>query len=138
LTQEWPWFALPSFVGNHADELLAPHLGLEAAADPAITARRYQGVFRLADVDHRLLDERRGRAGLDTGATGYALRFEEWLHLPRRSPARKTAPIDREGEGSLDFLASTNATVADDAFRRIVAKIRVRFVFFVGEVVGPA
>ena len=63
--------------------------------------------------------------------------FEEGLHLPRRNPAAKTAPIDREGKGSLDFLASTDATVADDAFRRIVAEIRVQLVLLIGEVIGP-
>jgi hypothetical protein len=115
-----------------------PHLGLEAATDPAIGASRYEGVFDRADVDHRLLDERRGRARLDAGAAGYALRFQERLRLPRRNPAPKTAPIDREGKRSLDFLAGSNATVADDAFRRIVAEIRVRFVFFVGEWLAPA
>ena len=56
--------------------------------------------------------------------------------MPRRNPAPKTAPIDREGKGSLDFLAGSNATVADDAFRRIVAEIGVRLVLLVGEVVS--
>src|ERR1700732_2768576 len=93
---------LAVLVGNHADELLAAHLGLETAADPATATCRYRRMFRL-------LDESRGRARLDAGAAGYALRFAEGLHLPRRNPAPKTAPTDREGKGSLDFLASTDA-----------------------------
>ena len=68
---------LAVLVGHHADKFLAPHLGLEAAADPAITASRYRRMFRLADVDHRLLDESRGRAGLDAGAAGHAFGSEE-------------------------------------------------------------
>jgi hypothetical protein len=127
---------LAVLVGNHADELLAPHFGFKTAAYSAIAASRHRRMFRLADVDHRLFDERGGRAGLDASTAGYALRFKEGLHLSRRNPAPEAAPVDCEGKGSLDFLASANATIADDAFRRIIAEIGVRLVLLVGEVVG--
>ena len=82
------------------------------------------------------LDERGGRASLDTGTAGDALRFEERLRLPRRNPAPEAAPADRQGEGTLHFLAGANAAVAHDAFRRIEAEIGVGFVLFVGKMVG--
>ncbi|TPV98190.1 MAG: hypothetical protein USCAAHI_02356 [Beijerinckiaceae bacterium] len=127
---------LAVLVGHHADEFLAPHFRLEAAADAAIGAGRYRRMFRLADVDHRLLDERRGRAGLDAGAAGNAFRLEEGLHLARRNAAPKAAPVDGEREGPLHFLAGANAAVANDAFRRIIGEIGVGFVLFVGEMIG--
>ena len=127
---------LAVLVGNHADELLAAHLGLEAAADTAIGASRDRRMFGLADLDDRLFDERGGRASLDAGAAGDAFRFEEGLRLPCRNPAPEAAPVDRQREGALHFLAGANAAVANDAFRRIVAEIGVGFVLFFGEVVG--
>ncbi len=126
---------LAVLVRNQANKFLAPHFRLEAAADPAISAGRDRRMFRLADLDHRFLDERGSRARLDAGAARYAFGFKEGLRLPGRNPASEPASIDRERKGTLDFLASTNATVADDAFRWIVAEIRVRFVLLVGEVV---
>ena len=126
---------LAVFVGNHADELLAPHLGLEGAADAAIGAGRDRRMFGLANLDHRFLNQRGGRAGLDASAAGYAFRLEERLRLPCRHPAAEPAPVNRQREGALHFLAGANAAVADDAFRRIVAKIRVGFVLRVGEVI---
>ena len=127
---------LAVLIGNHAHDFLATHLGLEAAADTAIGASRDRRMFWLADLDHRLFDERGGRASLDTGAAGYALRFEERLRLPRRNPALEAAPADRQGEGALHFLAGANAAVAHDAFGRIEAEIGVGFVLFVGKMVG--
>ena len=62
--------------------------------------------------------------------------FEEGLRLPRRNPALEAAPVDRQREGALHFLAGANAAVAHDAFRRIEAEIGVGFVLFVGKMVG--
>src|SRR5262249_33904270 len=121
---------------NHTDELFAAHLRLELASNPAIGARRYGGMFRLANVNDRLLDESRGRAGLNASAAGHAFRLKERLHLPRRHPAAKPPPVDRESKSSLHLLAGADAAVANDAFCRIIAEIRVRFVLLVGEVVG--
>ena len=72
---------LAVLVRNHADQLLAPHLGLEAAADTAIDASRDRRMFWLADLNQRLLGERGGWTGLDAGAAGNAFRLEEGLHL---------------------------------------------------------
>ena len=64
---------------HHAHEFLAAHFRLERAADAAIGAGRDFRMFRLADLDHRLLGQRRGRAGLHAGAAGDAFGSQEIL-----------------------------------------------------------
>ena len=49
---------LAVLAGHHADDGLALHFGLEAAADAAIGAGGDDGMLRLADFDDRLLDQR--------------------------------------------------------------------------------
>ncbi len=69
--------------GNHAHDLLAAHLGLESAADAAIGAGGDGRMFGLADLDDRILDQRRRGAGLNAGAAGDAFRLHD---SPRPSP----------------------------------------------------
>ena len=87
---------LAVLVRHHADELFAAHLRLERAADAAIGAGRDHRMLRLADLDHGLFGQRRGRAGLHAGAAGDAFRRQEALmHArPRRgcqSRARRSS-----------------------------------------------
>ena len=51
------------------DDLFALHLRLERAADATVGARRQHGVPRLAELDERVLTERRRRTRLHAGAT---------------------------------------------------------------------
>src|SRR5271156_5643520 len=53
---------------HHADELVAAHLGLEAAPDAAIGAGGDDGMLGLADLDDGFLHQGRGRASLNAGA----------------------------------------------------------------------
>ena len=48
---------LAVLVGDHAHQLLAAHLGLEAAADAAIGAGRHHRMLGLADLDDRLFSD---------------------------------------------------------------------------------
>ena len=87
--------------GDHAHDLLAAHLRLEGAADAAIGAGGDGRMFRLADVDDRILDERRRRAGLHAGAAGDAFRFHEGLADAGRDAAVEAAAVDRQRECAL-------------------------------------
>src|SRR5262249_5553680 len=63
---------LAVLVRHHTDQLLAAHLGLERTADATIGAGGDDRMFRLADLDHLLLVQRRGRTGLHAGTAGDA------------------------------------------------------------------
>ena len=80
---------LAVLVGHHAHHFVAAHLRLEGAADAAIGAGRDHRMLGLADLDHRFLDQRRGRAGLHAGAAGDAFGAEE------RSPPCPARPRSR-------------------------------------------
>ena len=112
--------------GHHAHDFLAAHFSLEGAADAAIGAGGHRGMLGLADVDHRFLGQRRGRAGLHAGAAGDAFGFEEGFRHARRHAAVETAAADRQREGALHLLAGAHAAIADDALRRIIGEIGVR------------
>ena len=73
---------LAVLVRHHAHHFLAAHFRLEGAADAAIGAGGDDlGMLGLADLDHGLLGQRRGRAGLHAGAAGHAFGAEEGLSL---------------------------------------------------------
>ena len=127
---------LAVLVGNHADHFFAAHLRLEGAADAAIGACRHRRMFGQADLDDGLFGQRRGRAGLHAGAAGDAFGLQERLVLPGGDPALEAAPVDRQREGALHFLAGPDAAVADDAFGGIIGEIGVRLVFDFVEMVG--
>jgi hypothetical protein len=74
-----PAIGLAVLPRHHAHDFLAAHLRLEGTADAAIGARRHHRVLGLADFDHRLLGQRRGRARLHAGAARHAFRGEERL-----------------------------------------------------------
>ena len=126
---------------DHPDDFLAAHLRLETAADTAISASRDGRMFRLTDGDHRILRQRRGRAGLHAGAAGHAFGFEEGLTHSGRNPAVEAAPIDGQRESALRLLAGAHAAIADDAFGWIISKIGIGFVlrlpFSIGSAVVP-
>ena len=127
---------LAVFPWNHAHHFLAAHLGLEGAADAAIGASGHCGVFRLTDFDHRILDQRRGRAGLNAGAAGNTFRRHEgFVHAPRDA-AIEAAPVDGQRETSLHFLTGAHASIADDAFRRVIGEIGIGFVLGLPVLVG--
>ena len=124
--------------GDHADDFLAAHLRLEGAAHAAIGAGGHLAVLRLADFDHRLLDQGRRRAGLHAGAAGHTFRFEEGLVHSGRHAALEAASADRQREGALHFLASAHAAIADDALGRIKGEIGVRLVLRLPIEIGRA
>ena len=117
---------LAVLVGDHAHQLLAAHLGLEAAADAAIGAGRDHRMLGLADLDQALLRQGRGRAGLHAGAARHAFGAEEIVgERAGRDLGVEAAALDGQREGALHFLAGAHAARADDAFRRIEGEVRV-------------
>jgi len=114
--------------GDHAHDFLAAHLGLEGAADAAIGASGDGRMFGLADLDDRILDQRRRGAGLNASAAGDAFRLHIALAHPRRDAAVEAAPLDRQRECALHLGTGAHAAVADDALRGVVGEIRVRLV----------
>ena len=123
-------------MGDHAHDLVAAYLRLEAAAHSAIRAGGEHRSFRLTDLDHGLFDERRGRARLDAGTAGDALGVNEFLVDARRDLGLEAAAGDRERKRPLHLVAGAHAARADDALGRIEGEVRVRFVFYGLEMVG--
>ena len=119
---------LAVLVGHHAHDRVAAHLRLERAADAAIGAGCHHRMLRLADLDQRLLRERRGRAGLHAGAAGDAFGRKEAFVDPRRHLRFEAAAFDGQREGALHFLAGAHTARADDALRRIEGEIGIRLV----------
>src|SRR5262249_7841046 len=117
---------LAVLVGHHAHQLVAAHLRFERAARAAIGAGRDHRPLRRADLDHRLLVESRGRAGLHTGAARHAFRREEALFHTGRDDRAEAAARDGQRERALHLLAGAHAARANDAFRGLVAEIWIR------------
>ena len=97
-------------------------------------------MLRLTNLDHRLFGQGRGRAGLHAGAARDALGTKKAFAHTGRDAAIEPTSRYRQCEGALHFLASSHATRANDALRRIVGKVRVRLVLrhpvFVGAALG--
>ena len=125
-------------VRHHADDLVALHLGLEGAAHAAIGAGGDDGVFRLAHLDHALLGQRGGGAGLDAGAAGDAFGSEEVLVHAGGDVRGEAAAVDGERERALHLFAGAHAARAHDALGRIEGEIGVRFVLRLVADVGGA
>src|SRR5579872_366777 len=85
---------LATLVRRHAQDLVALHLGLEGAADAAITAGGDHAASGLAGGDHRFLDQGRRRASLDAGPAGDAFGSEEAFVLAGRDVRGEAAPVD--------------------------------------------
>ncbi|MNV50998.1 hypothetical protein D3C71_1430290 [compost metagenome] len=85
-------------------------------------------MLRLTDCDHRLFRQRRGGTGLHAGAAGDAFGFKKMFVRTGRDTTFETAPLDRQCERALHFLACTHAARTDDAFRRVIGEIGVGFV----------
>ena len=113
---------------HHADQLVAAHLGLEGTADAAVGARCDDGMLGDTDLDDRLLHQRRGRAGLDTGAARDTVRIDKRLVRTGRDAALEAATLDRQGKRALHLFAGADATRAGDALRRVVGEVRIRLV----------
>ena len=79
--------------------------------------------------------KRRGRARGDARAARDALRFHERLVFAGGDARFEAAPGDRQRERALRFLAGAHAAIADDALRRIVGEVRIRFVLLVLQMV---
>ena len=78
---------------HHPHHLLAAHLGLEGAADPAVGAGGDLRMLGDADLVERLLGQRARRAGLHAGPAGHALRGDDTPRSSRRpSGSRSRAP----------------------------------------------
>ena len=120
---------LAVLVGDHAHDLIAAHLRLEGAADSAIGAGGHDRMLRLADLDDRLLRQRRGRAGLYAGAAGHAFGAEERFFHAGRHDGVEATPRNRQREGALHLLTRAHTARADYAFRRVVGEIRIGLVF---------
>ena len=116
---------LAVFPRHHAHQLVAAHLGLEGAADPAIGAGGDQRMLGRADLDHALLVQRRGGAGLHAGAARDAFGVEERLLLRRRDHGVEAAAGDGQRERALHLLAGPHAARADDALGRLEGEIGV-------------
>src|SRR5690606_38974253 len=109
---------------DHADELLAAHLGAESAADAAIGAGRDHRTLGLADRLDALLAQRRGRAGLHAGAAGNAFAGQEIVaRLPGGDLRGEAAPVDRQRESALNLVARPHAAAAHDALGGIEIEI---------------
>src|SRR5229473_1722850 len=104
---------------NHPRNEVAFHLGAERASDAAISAGGDDAVLGLTELDHGFFHQRRGRTRLHARAARHAFGCGEWALLSRRNYRGEAAPVDRECEGALDFLARADASRADDALRRI-------------------
>ncbi len=103
---------LAVLVGRHADQFIAAHFGLEAAADAAIGAGGDDAAVRRADVDHRLFLQGRRRAGLHAGAAGDAIRGERVVGLGAEGHAAVEAPaFDGQRKGALHLLARADAAL---------------------------
>src|SRR5690606_30960620 len=111
-----PAIGLAVLPRHHAHHFLAAHFRLERAADAAIGAGGDDGMLRLADLDDRLLGQRRRRASLHAGATGNAFGIEEMLMHARRHPALEAAAFDRQRERALHLFAGADAAGTHDAF----------------------
>ena len=96
-------------MGDHAHDLVAAYLRLEAAAHSAIRAGGEHRSFRLTDLDHGLFDERRGRARLDAGTAGDALGVNEFLVDARRD-------LGLESNLIADDVTQRGAYLFGDAF----------------------
>src|SRR5262249_39641845 len=116
---------LAVLVRHHADEFFTAHFRLERAADAAIGAGGDNRVLGLADLDHLLLVQRRGRASLHAGAAGHAFGAEEAFLHARGHAAVETAAGDGQRKGALYLFAGAHAARADDAFGGIVSEVRV-------------
>src|SRR5690606_10416456 len=111
--------------GRHADDLVAFHLGLEAAAHAAVGAGGDDGVLGLAQLDDGFLHQRGGGTGLHAGAAGDAVAGQEVLVLAGGHAGLEAALVYGQREGALDFLAGAHAAVADDALAGVVGEIGV-------------
>ncbi len=85
-------------------------------------------MFRLADLDDRLLGECRRRAGLNAGAARDAFAVDESLAGAGGNPAAEAASLDRQCVRALHFLAGADTQRTDNAFGRIIGEIGIGFV----------
>ena len=127
---------LPVGIRHHPRDEVALHLGAERASDAAVSAGRDDAVIRLAEFDDRFFHQRRGRTRLHARAARNALGRRERAVLSRRNHRRKSAPVDRQRERALHFLARADASRAHDAFRRIESEIRIRLILLRVQMVG--
>ena len=115
---------LAELVRHHAHDLVALEFCTERAADAAIGAGGSNAAIRHAFVDHRLLHQRRGRAGLHAGAAGNAFGIEKVFRAGFHD-GTEAAPVYGQGVRALYFVTGAYATGADDALGRVETEIRV-------------
>ena len=127
-----PLVGMAILVGRHADYGVAIQFRMEGAADAAVSAGRRHAALWRTQFDHRLLDQRLGRAVLHAGAAGDAIGVHEGLRLACGHGGFIAAAVDGQGVGPLDVLTGAHAAVADDALRWIEDEIRVRIVAGLG------
>ena len=121
-----PAVRLAVLVGHHAHQLVAVHLGLEAAADAAIGAGGDDRPRGRAQFGHRLLLQGRGRAGLHAGTAADAIAGEEIVGAgPGADAAVKAPALDGQGERPLHLVAGPHAARTDDALAGIIGEIGV-------------
>ena len=116
---------LAVLVRHHAHHGIALHLGAERAADAAVGAGGVDAAIRNAVLDHGLLDQRRGGAGLHAGAAGDAFGVEE-VGAAGGHLGGEAASVDGQRQGALHFVAGAHAAGADDALGRIEGEVGVR------------
>ena len=91
-----------AFIGNHANQLIAFHLGFEAATNATIGAGRDLGVLGHAMLDHRVFHQGGSGAGLYAGATTHALGIHK-INASGTDFGFEPATVDRQGKGTLNL-----------------------------------
>ena len=104
------------FGRGHAHDLVAFHFSLERTANAAVSAGRLHDMIGQTVIDDGFLHERRCGTSLHAGSTGNAFGFEKTFADARGNSGAEPATLNGQGERSLDLLAGSHATRADDAF----------------------
>ena len=117
-------------VRNHAHEFVSAQFGNEGAPDSAIGAGGLDLAGRNAEIDHRLLLERRRRARLDTGTTRHALALQERDTVAGRYLRPEATAGDGQRERPLHLRTGPNASTTRDALALVEREVRVGFILW--------
>ena len=109
LDTRMPVIGVAVFVGDHAHEFLALHLGPKGTAHAAVRAGRHKTVLGLTLLDQRILRQRRCRAGLDASSAGDALGVHERHILTGRHGGFESASLDGQRQRPLLFITGAHA-----------------------------
>src|SRR5262249_3369862 len=111
------------FVRHHANHFIAPDFSLERASHPAVAAGSNHGALGRTPFEQAFFHQRVRRTSLHAGAARDAFRLAVVLMLTRGNERIETSSVESEGECSLAFVASPNASRAENAASGIEGKI---------------